>query len=270
MIGEAIRTDWDGSSVLIVTLNRPHRLNAFDTRMRDELQALWHEARQNRSLRCVIITGAGRGFCSGADVADLAGPRRGRGDLAAELAFLPGDHLDVPVIAAVNGVCAGGGLHFVADADIVIAGEAAVFTDPHVSVGQVSGIEPASLLTRVRYEDAARLALLGAGYRMDASLALRAGLVGEVVPDAQLASRAHQIAAQIAAASPAAVTATRAVLRQARAAMLRAAMEAGWAAVQAHWTHPDSREGPQAFLARREPRWAEVGAGAASGDADGR
>lgn len=269
MIEEAIRTDWDGSQVLIVTLNRPHRLNAFDSRMRNELEALWREVRNNRSLRCVIITGAGRGFCSGADVEDLAGARQGRGDLAAELAFLPGAHVDVPVIAAVNGVCAGGGLHFVADADIVIAGEAAVFTDPHVSVGQVSGIEPASLLTRIRYEDAARLALLGAAYRMDAALALRTGLVGEVVPDAQLASRAREIATQIVAASPAAVAATRRVLRQARAAMLQGTMEAGWAAVQAHWAHPDSREGPQAFMTRREPRWAEVGPGPGGEDADG-
>jgi enoyl-CoA hydratase/carnithine racemase len=259
MIGQAIRVEWDGPSVLVVTLNRPTRLNALDNRMRNELETLWREMQDHHELRCVIVTGEGRGFCSGADMGDLAGPRSGRGDLAAEIAFLPGEHLEVPVVAAVNGVCAGGGLHFVADADLALAGESAVFTDPHVSVGQVSGIEPASLLTRIRYEDAARLALLGVAYRMDAGQALQAGLIGEVVPDSVLGARAREIAGQIAAASPAAVAETRRVLRGARTSMVRTNMTEGWSAVQAHWRHPDAQEGPAAFLAKRQPRWASAG-----------
>src|SRR5450631_3409171 len=125
--------------VLTLTLNRPEQRNAFDDAMRIELRDLWTEVRQDRSVRCIVLTGAGKGFCAGADMGGLDGERAPLGDdIQDELAFLPGRRLEVPVIVAVNGVCAGGGLHYVADADIVIASEDAWFTDPHVGVGQVS------------------------------------------------------------------------------------------------------------------------------------
>jgi enoyl-CoA hydratase/carnithine racemase len=243
--------------VLTVTLNRPDRLNALNWSLRLGLEALWSEVRRDASVRCVVVTGSGRGFCSGADAEDLAGPRFARGeDLNAELSFLPGRQLDVPVVVAVNGVCAGGGLHFVADGDITIAGQSATFLDPHVSVGQVSGIEPASLAMRVPLQVLARLALLGRNERLDADAAVRLGLVTEVVADDRLLDRAAEIAASIAAASPAAVRATRRVLRDLEVSLLEPAMAAGWEAVQAHWTHPDAVEGPVAFAERREPQWA--------------
>jgi enoyl-CoA hydratase/carnithine racemase len=232
-------------------------LNAFDDRMRDELEGLWREVATDESLRCVVVTGAGRAFCAGADVGGLAAPRRARGDLDAELAFLPGRNVAVPVVAAVNGVCAGGGLHFVADADIAIAAETATFVDPHVSLGQVSGIEPASLALRVPVPVLARLALLGRSATLDAHGALAVGLVSEVVPDGDLAGRTAALADAVAAASPAAVRATRRVLRDLERDMVEPAMARGWAAVQAHWSHPDAVEGPAAFADRRPPKWAD-------------
>jgi enoyl-CoA hydratase/carnithine racemase len=245
-------------AVLVATLNRPDRLNALDWGLRLALEDLWSEVARDPSVRCIVVTGAGRGFCAGADVDDLAAPRRARGEgLDEELAFLPGRRLDVPVVVAVNGVCAGGGLHFVADGDIVLAGESARFVDPHVDVGQVSGIEPASLAARVPMGQLARLALLGRAGQIDAVTALRLGLVAEVVPDAALAGRAREVAAVIAAASPAAVRATRRVLRDLEAALVEPAMAAGWEAVKRHWAHPDAVEGPTAFAERRPPRWAE-------------
>jgi enoyl-CoA hydratase/carnithine racemase len=242
--------------VLTVTLNRPHRLNALNWGLRLGLEALWADTRGDDSIRCVVVTGSGSGFCSGADTEDLAGPRVARGeDLDAELSFLPGRQLEVPVVVAVNGVCAGGGLHFVADADIAIAGQSATFLDPHVSVGQVSGIEPASLALRVPLQVLGRMALLGRNERLDADAAARVGLVSEVVADELLLGRAAEIAASIAAASPAAVRATRRVLRDLEVSVVEPAMRAGWAAVQAHWAHPDAVEGPVAFAERRAPRW---------------
>jgi enoyl-CoA hydratase/carnithine racemase len=242
--------------VLTVTLNRPAQRNAFDWAMRGELAALWRETRDDDDVRCIVLTGEGDGFCSGADVGDLDDVRRPAGEgIDDELAFLPGRNVEVPVIVAVNGVCAGGGLHFVADADIVIASDNAWFTDPHVSVGQVSGIEPTSLGLRLPVGSIARLALLGRHERWDANHAVALGLVSEVVPRAQLLTRAHALADAIAANSPAAVRETRRVLRGFEDAVVGSWMIEGWDAVQQHWTHPDSQEGPHAFFERRDPRW---------------
>lgn len=244
--------------VVAVTLNRPERLNALDWGLRLGLERLWGELGTDPSVRCVTLTGAGRGFCSGVDIDDITGPRRARGvTLDDELAFVPGRRLDVPVVVAVNGVCAGGGLHFVADGDIVIAAESARFLDPHVSVGQVSGIEPASLALRVPVHVLSRLALLGSAEQLDAEAALGAGLVSEVVADDRLAARTAELASAVAAASPTAVRATRRVLRSLEASVVESAMRAGWDTVQAHWAHPDSREGPAAFGERRPPQWAD-------------
>jgi enoyl-CoA hydratase/carnithine racemase len=244
--------------VVTVTLNRPAKLNALDWGLRLALEELWGQLAGDPAVRCVVVTGAGRGFCAGADAGDLAAPRRARGEgLDDELAFLPGRRLPVPVVAAVNGVCAGGGLHFVADADIAIAAEAARFVDPHVSVGQVSGVEPASLALRVPLPVLFRMALMGRHEQLDAAAALRHGLVSEVVADEALLARAHEIAAAVASGSPAAIAATRQVLRELERSTLEPAMAAGWDAVQRHWTHPDAQEGPQAFAERRVPRWVE-------------
>jgi enoyl-CoA hydratase/carnithine racemase len=242
--------------VLTVTLNRPPQRNAFDWTMRRELAQLWADTRADSSVRCVVLTGAGDAFCAGADVGMLSDVRRPAGfGLDDEIALVPGRQLMVPVIVAVNGVCAGGGLHFVADADIVIASDTAWFTDPHVSVGQVSGIEPVSLALRVPMSALYRLALLGRAERWDAQHACDVGLVSEVVPSDRLLDRAHELAGTIAASSPAAIRATREMMRRFENNVLGPWMAAGWDAVQVHWAHPDSVEGPRAFAERREPKW---------------
>ncbi|MEX2100095.1 MAG: enoyl-CoA hydratase-related protein [Acidimicrobiia bacterium] len=248
--------------VLTVTLDRPERRNAFDWAMRLGLEGFWTDVAADAGVRCVVVTGAGPGFCAGADVSDLAADRAPRGDgVHDELAFLPGRRLDVPVVVAVNGVCAGGGLHFVADGDVVIAAASASFLDTHVAVGQVSGLEPAALALRAPLGVIGRLALTGRAGRLDASGALAAGLVSEVVDDDTLANRAKELADAIAAASPSAVRATRRVLRRMEARLVEPALEEGWAAVVAHWEHPDAQEGAQAFLERRDPVWEEPAPG---------
>ena len=110
--------------VLTVTLNRPEQRNAFDDPMRREMGDLWtRRSATTGPVRCVVLTGAGKGFCAGAD---MEPPRRRAQPARATTSttssrFLPGRRLEVPVVVAVNGVCAGGGLHYVADADIAIA-----------------------------------------------------------------------------------------------------------------------------------------------------
>jgi enoyl-CoA hydratase/carnithine racemase len=242
--------------IMTVTLDRPSQRNACDLRMRQELDQLWTMTSSMTDLRCIVLTGAGEGFCSGADVSDLAGERRPYGEgLDDELRKLPGRRLDVPVLVAVNGVCAGGGLHFVADADVVIASTNAWFVDPHVNAGQVSGLEGPSLAARVGIGSLMPLVLCGRAVRWDARRAFELGLVFELVEPDALMTRAHELASAIAAASPAAVRASRSVLREFESSLVGTAMEEGWKAVQRHWTHPDCSEGPQAFLEHRPPKW---------------
>ena len=261
MSGPAVwgfRTERAGGT-LVVTLDQPERRNPIGTGVRGALADLWTDVARDASIRCVIVTGTPPGFCSGADVGELGEPPPpADASLDEELAFLPGRRLRVPVIAAVNGVCAGGGLHFVADADFAIAGESASFLDPHVGVGQVSGIEPASLALRMPFGAIGKLVLTGRAGRIDAREALGLGLVTEVLPDAELMPRAHELAGAIADSSPAAVAETRRLLRDLADSVVEPAMAEGWAAVQRHRDHPDSVEGPAAFAEHRPPRWNPV------------
>ena len=243
--------------VLLVTLDRPERRNALDATLIAALRALWSDDDRLRGIRCIVITGAGAGFCSGADMSLLSADRSDSPAHAAEeLRFLPGLQVSCPVITAVNGVCAGGGLHFVADADIAIASEAASFIDPHVSVGQVSALEPLTLLSRAPVA-AVRMALIGRTERISAEQARAWGVVSEVVAADALLDRALELASAIAANSPAAVAATRRQIRQFEERRLERSLDEGWAAIRHHWAHPDAQEGPQSFVQRREPRWAE-------------
>ena len=107
-----------------------------------------------------------------------------------------------PVIAAVNGICAGGGLHFVADADIVIAATDATFLDPHVSVGQVSAFETIGLVKKSPMEPILRMALIGRHERVTAERARQLGILSEVVPADRLRPRAHELGLLIAQHEP--------------------------------------------------------------------
>lgn len=246
----------DGSS-LVVALNRPTRANALTEQMMQDLRTLWAAVAGLTWVRAVVLTGTGTAFCAGADAGMLSAPRTSIGaDAAEELSFVPGPHLDVPVIVAVNGVCAGGGLHFVADADICIAADTARFIDPHVTVGQVSGLEPLELLLKARRDVVVRMALLGRSEVLAAPAAREVGLVSEVVPADDVLDRALALGRQIALGSPEAIRSTRRVIRDFEADLLRSHMDAGWRAVQDHWPHPDANEGPRAFLEKRAPQWA--------------
>ncbi|MFE4667557.1 enoyl-CoA hydratase/isomerase family protein [Streptomyces sp. NPDC056716] len=245
-----------------LVFDRPERRNAMNAAMRDELRAAWTELAEDDAVRVIVNAARGRDFQTGADVVELAtdgqGMERYRASLDSfELAFTAW-HLgvDKPVIAAVNGICAGGGLHFVADADIVLAASDAAFTDPHVSVGQVSAIETIGLIRKMPAEAVLRMALTGAHERMPAARAFELGLVSEVVdPPERLHEAARELAEKIARNSPAALRATKRALWGALEQGLTEACRAGAAEVVGLWGHPDQTEGPAAFAARREPRW---------------
>lgn len=197
----------------------------------------------------------GKGFCSGADVTVLGTALRVE-TANDELSFLPGSVVDVPVIALVNGVAAGGGLYFAADADIALASTTAGFLDPHVSMGQVSGIGPLLLRHRMRWDTLARMTLLGRHEVLDAAAALAAGLVSEVVEPDRLLARGLELAAAIAKNSPEAVRLTRRSMRTYERNLLANNFDLAWEFVRRQGSPPDAAEGPRAFREKRDPVWA--------------
>ncbi len=245
--------------VLLVRISRPEVGNALSRRMREPMARIWEGLDRDESLRVAVITGAGeRHFCTGADVGEIAADEAvPSGEAAHEpIVWSPvARGVRKPVICAVNGVVAGGGLHFVVDADIVVAAEHAAFLDTHVSVGQVGAVENIGLTHRLPFGTAMRMTLQGASYRLDATRAHALGLVDEVVPGDLLETTALRIAEGIAANSPRAVELSRAVLWDSLGRPPREAEADGWRVAQQHWQHPDFLEGARAFAEKRDPSW---------------
>ena len=243
-----------------ITLNRPERGNALTRAMHLRIREIWTDVRENPAVRCAVIAAAGeRHFCTGADLGAVAATGQvnaGRGPLSEEVFWSPlQNRVWKPVICAVNGLVAGGGLHFVVDADIVVAVETAAFVDTHVNVGLVGGVENIGLSRRLPVGTALRMTLQGRNYRLPARRAYELGLVDELVVAADLVSAVTAIATDITRNSPAAVSLSKQAIWAGQEMGYRDATEYGWALARMHWSHPDFVEGPRAFVEKREPRW---------------
>jgi enoyl-CoA hydratase/carnithine racemase len=248
--------------VATITLDRLDKHNAVSDTMARELPVLWQQFAQDDSAQVAILTGAGeKAFCVGADMAEV--PQLESGPDGPQLRDFRWTALQnnvwKPVICAVNGMAVGGGLHFVADSDVVLASDTASFFDTHVRVGLVAGLEPVTLARKMPMEAVLRMMLLGGGERMDAATALRLGLVGEVVPPEQLLPRARQLADIIKGNSPAAMARTKQAIWRGADQGLDQALESAWALIMAHNDHPDLAEGQRAFLEKRAPQWQPLG-----------
>jgi enoyl-CoA hydratase/carnithine racemase len=252
--------------------DRPDVGNAMNAVMLAELERAWAELDADPDVRVIVNTGNGETFQTGLDVVELSRDpealrEQSRRTKRAELR-LTAWHNQVwkPVIAAVNGVCAGGALHFVADADIVIAASDATFVDPHVSIGQVTAFETIALARKSPMEAITRMALVGRYERITAARAYELGILSQVVdPPERLEAEAQALGETIARNSPAAMRATKRALWGALELGLTDACRAGAAELIAMWGHPDQEEGPRAFVEQREPRWQPL-----TEDAEGR
>ena len=254
MSNKPVLVERDGY-IALVTLNDPDTLNALSTEMMQELGRIWPELDADSECRVVVLTGAGeRGFCSGlrAQNIDTDPEKRPSGFPR----FTPRQcGLWKPVVVAVNGTCASGGLHFLSHAEIVIASENARFLDTHVTVGQVSGLEAPCLARRIPLEVILRMVVLGRSERLDAQKALQLGLVSEVLPQDQLLDRAMELAGVAASNSPHAIRHSLQALWEGLNMGLDDALSNAWNHIVEHRSHPDSREGGRAFLEKRTPNW---------------
>ena len=241
--------------------NRPDQLNAFNVQMTDDLNDAWKELDADDDVRVIVNTGNGKAFQTGMDVKQVAQDKEAMREQSRRTRDatlkLTAWHNEIwkPVIAAVNGVCAGGGLHFVCDADIVIASTDASFVDPHVSVGQVTAYEAIALVRKAPMEAIMRMALVGKHERISAERARELGILSEVVAPDQLHAAAQDLGEKIAKNSPTAMMHTKKALWGALELGLTDACKAGAKELVAMWGHPDQTEGPLAFAEKREPQW---------------
>lgn len=246
--------------IAYITLNRPERGNAMSPDMHAFMQAIWADVKTDAQVRCVIITAAGeRHFSTGGDISRIAATGRvlaSDGPMSDEVRWTSHqNHVWKPVIAAVNGLVAGAGLHLVVDADIIVAADHAAFMDTHVNVGMVGAIENIGLAKRLPLGQALRMTLQGKSYRLSAKRAYELGMVDELVPLAELMPTAEGIAREIVKNSPHAVSLSKQAIWGSLEMGYRNAQEYGWALLRMHWAHPDFQEGPSAFAEKRSPKW---------------
>jgi enoyl-CoA hydratase/carnithine racemase len=241
-------------SVCWLTLNRPEKRNALNQALRDALDETLAELATDDDIRVVVLTGAGSAFCAGADLSDAQpSPRhpmaRPSAPVAQSAAAFP-----KPLIAAINGPAAGGGLELALACDLRIAARGATFLLPEVRIGSLPGSGGTQrLLGAIGPAVAARM--LFTGDPLPADEALRAGLISDLTDPADLRSFTSALAGRIAANAPLSLTAAKQCLLAARETSLAAGLELERALWTLLATTADRREGRAAFRERRTPRF---------------
>jgi enoyl-CoA hydratase/carnithine racemase len=250
--------------VAAVTLNRPQKLNAYSEIMVHEILAALADVRDDDGIRAVIITGTGRGFCSGGDIGrDFQYPARYRGHrMESMLEMRENMHelvkflqrFDKPTVAAVNGAAVAGGLTLALSCDFRIAAESARLGDTSLKFGLIPDEGGAYLFPRfLGLEKALKMSLFSEVY--PARQALELGLVTEVVPDAELMPRARHWAERLAAGPPIAIRITKRMMyKQLTMSLDNALEDAALGTMVANYTE-DVKEGIAAFHEKRPPKF---------------
>lgn len=250
------RIERDGP-ILTITIQRPEVLNALNPAAHFELQRAFDLYAADPDLHVAIITGCGdRAFCVGTDLKELARTDDHRKPPGGFAGITTRTDLYKPVIAAVNGLCLGGGAEIVVACDLAIAAEHAQFgfPEPLVGLAATGGGALQRIARGMPIKDAMMLML--SARRIDAWEARRVSLINDVVPGAQLMQAARALADEILRCAPLAVQASKQVMLQSMAEPdLGAAIEARYEAVERMLASEDAREGPRAFAEKRRPRW---------------
>ena len=242
--------------VATITLNRPDTLNALNVAMRRDLLAAFKAAGRDETVRAVVLTGAGRGFCSGADLRGGATERAYRRVLTDEYnpLIVAIRELPKPVIAAVNGVAAGAGVSIALASDLVYASDEARFIQAFIRIGLVA--DSGSTRTLVRTLGRHRAAqLIFSGEPLGATEAMAAGLVNEVVPADQLSATARTAASKLAAAPTRAIGLAKRAINHAEDALLGESLAMEASLQELAGRTEDHAEGAAAFGEKREPRF---------------
>jgi enoyl-CoA hydratase len=251
---ENLTIERDGA-VAIVTIDRPKVLNALNRATLDGLRGAMLALQHDETVRCVIVTGAGRAFVAGADIQELSSlsPASGREyALAGQRVLDLIEHLGKPVIAAINGFALGGGCELAMACTVRIASDSAELGQPEIDLGLIPGFAGTQRLARLAGTGRA-LELLLTGRRIPAAEAHQMGLVNKVVPAAELMTEARTLASNLAAKAPVAIRyLLEAVNRGVQLPLGEAqAFEATLFGLVV--STADMREGTSAFLQKRKP-----------------
>jgi len=243
------------AGVALITIDRPAKLNALTLRMYDELGDAFDRARDDDQVGVVVVTGAGdRAFCVGADLREsIPALAEGRFDISRwDGAHQKHTRLFKPVIAAVNGLCLGGGLEILLSTDLRICSERARFALPETGVGVVPAGGTLTRLTR-QMPFAFAMELMMLGEQIDADNAFRMGLVNRVVPHGQVVATALEMAGRLLARSGSALELIKSSVLQLADMPTEAAFHAEALYGQKAFMSDDATEGLAAFAARRPP-----------------
>ena len=258
MTDSPIKTERTGH-ILEVTLDRP-KANAIDLATSRIMGEVFTQFRDDPELRVAIVTGAGeKFFCPGWDLKAAAEGDAVDGDYGVGgfggLQELRG--LNKPVIAAVNGICCGGGLELALSADMILAAEHASFALPEIRSGTVADAASVKLPKRIPYHIAMEMLLTGRW--LDAEEAARWGLVNRILPAPDLMTEARALAALLASGPPLVYAAIKEIVREAEDMKFQDAMnritKSQFATVEKLYRSEDQREGARAFSEKRDPIW---------------
>jgi 2-(1,2-epoxy-1,2-dihydrophenyl)acetyl-CoA isomerase len=254
----------DGAAT--IELNRPQALNAWNAQLGSDLLAALRQTEQDDAVRALVVTGAGRGFSSGADLKDISGGDEtadGRPDVYKTLTerYHPIMHaireMPKPVIAAVNGPAVGIGCSLALCCDLILAAESAYFLLAFVNIGLVpDGGSSLFLPTRVGMARATELSMLGE--RLGAARALEWGLINRVIPDASLLGEAASLAARLAAGPTRSYAGTKRQLNNWLYSRMEEQLELEARIQQEMAGSDDFVEGAMAFAEKRPPRFAGI------------
>jgi len=244
-----------------IVLNRPDRRNAISRQLMEELLQAFHDLHQEKSVRAVILTGAGSAFCAGMDLGEMkeTAAAENAHELWREDAVQYREVLETmlrfpkPIIAAINGPAMAGGAGLVMAADLTLATSTAKFGLPEPRRGLVAGIVSPLLAFRAGGSHAARLLLTAEA--IEADEAQRIGLYHEIIAEDKLWARAQQLAQNCASSAPQALQLTKQMLYETIGEHLGVEFSSGAAASAAARTTDAAAEGLAAFLEKRDPQW---------------
>lgn len=249
--------------VLTITLNRPDRHNAVTGRMHREFHEALEIAHDDPAVRVVVIRGAGKSFCSGADVRDFVPPTPPPSAAQRAMDVMGGRDLveamlavKQPIVAAVRGYAMGLGATIALFSDVVVASETAVLADTHVNIGVVAGDGGAVMWPLLAGLGRARYHML-TGERVTGSLAAEWGLVYKAVPDDELEDAAHEVIAKLAGMAPMALRGTKATLNRIVRQQVELVLEYGLWAEAVTFLSEDHVEATTAFAQKRSPSFTD-------------
>jgi len=247
----------DRDRIVTLTMNRPQQMNLLTSEMLDALQAAFDEIAKDASVRVVVLAGAGKGFCAGHDIKEIRALREQPkiaalfGKCSRMMMSIP--NLPQPVIARVHGAAAAAGCQLVAQCDLAVAADVAKFTTPGVTWGFFCSTPAVAIGRNLLRKDAMEMVLTGDA--IDPRQALEWGLVNRVVPVDQLDATVDALARKIAAKPRRTVAAGKRVFYQQLDVGMERAYELASDAISCSFADEEGREGMDAFLEKRAPRW---------------